>query len=546
MNQLSQGSGDDFSSGSSMTQERYLRRQWKLFKPHLPRSDSLPDLSLIPPERPLFTCETCNFSNTIIDLCLWCPLPTDSHEQSPRSSYRRRRVSAPALMLCWQSTRQRPEKPHTQTMLTRSNSPSTRPAMSENRNILPRRMLPSVKEDDDLNDHEERVTVAHMSSSAPSDNSTGSHQTGESASCYRSRRTRVADSAAGVGREISSVTSRLAPLDSSRVSASGVRVPAHSRPDIHRAMTDVMPPTPPLRRKKSHLVLHMSAPPASRAPSISVPPSPTARQRPQSQPPSNTPINQTTQRLPITNLAQHRRARSQTHPEWHHEIQLGHPNRPYYTALRKDMSSPLPPSPDTHMVDFASSHPHPQASAFAFAPSSPSSGSCNQSRASSPVFYPGPYPASFSDDSHELSTTDSYTQSQFSSTSVAVPFTPFGVILPPPTDHTTTVTATTTAATGLNHSSPSGIRISSLTSSLKSKFRRNSEQVTMFSKSAEIELRLALAREVGQLRPNDNGYDKGYVYQSGGGIGMMNVKMYLRRLSREVKDFLVVGRRSSI
>ncbi|EIW83586.1 hypothetical protein CONPUDRAFT_162957 [Coniophora puteana RWD-64-598 SS2] len=77
------------------TPRRYMRREWKRTKPHLPRSDSLPNLRLVP-ARPLFACARCGFANTLVPLCLWCAWTTQGaarafEEAMPRA----RRLSAP-------------------------------------------------------------------------------------------------------------------------------------------------------------------------------------------------------------------------------------------------------------------------------------------------------------------------------------------------------------------------------------------------------------------------------------------------------------------
>jgi len=155
------------------------------------------------------------------------------------------------------------------------------------------------------------------------------------------------------------------------------------------------------------------------------------------------------------------------------------------------------------------------------------------SRASSPTFYP-PYPASFSDDSHELELSSAEFSSHLSHSSstsaAAVPtsFTPFGLVIPgpfPPTD---------TAAVGKLSSPP----FTNLGFQLKNlKLRRNSHSRNdSFSKSDEMKLRLALAREVGGGM--DVRVDKGYVYQGG---SMANVKLHLKRLSRGLKDLVMIN-----
>jgi len=105
------------------TPRRYLRREWKRNKPvsdrllswrrrgtiissrciaalilqHLRASDSLPSLRLCP-NRPLFVCARCGFSNTLIPMCLWCAWSSAAakskfEEKLPRP----RRMSAPSM-----------------------------------------------------------------------------------------------------------------------------------------------------------------------------------------------------------------------------------------------------------------------------------------------------------------------------------------------------------------------------------------------------------------------------------------------------------------
>ncbi|KAH7907710.1 hypothetical protein BJ138DRAFT_1159480 [Hygrophoropsis aurantiaca] len=81
------------------TPRRYRRREWKRNKPHLPRSDSLPNLHLHPRRlgRPLFTCARCGFANALIPLCLWCAWTSEEATRAyERGLPRVRRLSAPA------------------------------------------------------------------------------------------------------------------------------------------------------------------------------------------------------------------------------------------------------------------------------------------------------------------------------------------------------------------------------------------------------------------------------------------------------------------
>ncbi|KAG8212960.1 hypothetical protein J3R82DRAFT_11326 [Butyriboletus roseoflavus] len=93
----------------SVTPQRYLQRQWKRNKPHLPPSDSLPALRLCP-NRPLFVCAQCGFANAWIPLCLWCEwTSTEATKQFEANLPRPRRMSAPSMAVpAPKKVRQRP------------------------------------------------------------------------------------------------------------------------------------------------------------------------------------------------------------------------------------------------------------------------------------------------------------------------------------------------------------------------------------------------------------------------------------------------------
>ncbi|KAF8274695.1 hypothetical protein EI94DRAFT_1782242 [Lactarius quietus] len=77
---------------------RFLRREWKRYKPHLAKSTSLPQLELVPANRPLFTCERCGFSNVYIPLCLWCTWTSSDAASAFKAATprRSRRISSPS------------------------------------------------------------------------------------------------------------------------------------------------------------------------------------------------------------------------------------------------------------------------------------------------------------------------------------------------------------------------------------------------------------------------------------------------------------------
>ncbi|KIK97023.1 hypothetical protein PAXRUDRAFT_260195 [Paxillus rubicundulus Ve08.2h10] len=85
--------------GMPITSRRYLQRQWKRNKPHLPPSDSLPTLRLCP-KRPLFVCARCGFANAWIPLCLWCEWSSaEATKQFESNMPRPRRLSAPCKVV---------------------------------------------------------------------------------------------------------------------------------------------------------------------------------------------------------------------------------------------------------------------------------------------------------------------------------------------------------------------------------------------------------------------------------------------------------------
>ncbi|KAI6039863.1 hypothetical protein EDC04DRAFT_2681984 [Pisolithus marmoratus] len=77
---------------------------------HLPPSDSLPILCLCP-NRPLFVCRRCGFSNTWIPLCLWCKWTSaEATKEFENNTPRSRRLSTPAKILSSRVDRPRPPR----------------------------------------------------------------------------------------------------------------------------------------------------------------------------------------------------------------------------------------------------------------------------------------------------------------------------------------------------------------------------------------------------------------------------------------------------
>ncbi|KAJ7672236.1 hypothetical protein DFH06DRAFT_88666 [Mycena polygramma] len=79
------------------TGPRILHREWKVFKPYLPKSTSLPAMKLLPRDRPRYSCCRCGFVNFYnIPLCVWCGTDSESAVRAfERTVPRTRTTSAP-------------------------------------------------------------------------------------------------------------------------------------------------------------------------------------------------------------------------------------------------------------------------------------------------------------------------------------------------------------------------------------------------------------------------------------------------------------------
>ncbi|KAI0635879.1 hypothetical protein C8Q77DRAFT_599566 [Trametes polyzona] len=65
---------------------------------HPRRSDSLPCLKLAPENRPYFVCQTCQFPNVLCELCPWCLCRCEVAEVAALVAVVRRRLSSPTLL----------------------------------------------------------------------------------------------------------------------------------------------------------------------------------------------------------------------------------------------------------------------------------------------------------------------------------------------------------------------------------------------------------------------------------------------------------------
>ncbi|KAF9647889.1 hypothetical protein BDM02DRAFT_3129468 [Thelephora ganbajun] len=56
----------------SVSQTRYLHREWNRRSPEVRKYHSVPVLRLVPSDRPLFFCDNCCSANFYVPICLWC------------------------------------------------------------------------------------------------------------------------------------------------------------------------------------------------------------------------------------------------------------------------------------------------------------------------------------------------------------------------------------------------------------------------------------------------------------------------------------------
>jgi len=261
---------------------RFLRREWKRYKPHLAKSTSLPQLELVPANRPLFTCERCGFSNVYIPLCLWCTWTSSDAASAFKAATprRSRRISSPSKAV-WKAETCGIREDH------RSREPPTTlsgPTASFKSSLTTDAKSAIAVQPVAQYDPVVKATVGALRTSD------ADHQRKPSA--LRIRRGLPAASVV--------VPSRYPIMTTTIISSDSPHAPPRSGDIKHTAHPFSLPPlfsqpTPTLRRKH-HMTFPGENSPRTRV--LDVPP------------PQHTPVS------PVT------------------PVRLGHPSRPYYTAIR--------------------------------------------------------------------------------------------------------------------------------------------------------------------------------------------------------------------
>lgn len=291
-------------SDDLMARGRFLRREWKRYKPHLAKSTSLPELDLVPANRPLFTCERCGFSNVYIPLCLWCtwtsPDATSAFKAAtPRRS---RRISSPSKAV-WKADacnlRREDRQIQAPPMTPSGPKASFRPSVTTDALDNPAKPAPAAKPG--VQSDQNRVVRATGGALRGSD---ADHPRKPSA--LRIRR--------GLPAATVVVPTRYPIMTTTIVSSGSPHTAPVSRDVKHAAHPFSLPPllTPPTRtlRRKHHMTFPGEKSKRSlRSRVLDVPP------------PLPTPVS---------------------------PVRLGHPSRPYYTAIRPHLNNGVNISrPDT-------------------------------------------------------------------------------------------------------------------------------------------------------------------------------------------------------
>ncbi|KIK03020.1 hypothetical protein K443DRAFT_677175 [Laccaria amethystina LaAM-08-1] len=332
---------------------RYLKRDWNHKKPHLAKYSSLPTLQLTPTERPIFQCQQCGFINTLISICLWCCWTSDAaHDQFHRSAPRRpRRISAPprvttpnitlnsrpipdAIGNITTSVRPSINRHHLQTTTDQSQSQIRSPTKTPRLRLS----IPSLPSQSDVDRSTTTSKSSRFSLFLDFNNNAGRPDSNQHTHTH--------------ARETMKKT-----LDddddeehTSPISGGGGGGESHQRTlrrkrrinIVEQAQLDVSSSGPiaisfdlELKEKEKEKEDESRISFDHNLESMRYPAS---KELPQTPPPSSSPIlpPPSSSSSPPSSSSQ-----TQTTPT---SIRIGHPNRPYYTAIRKNMSPPASPS----------------------------------------------------------------------------------------------------------------------------------------------------------------------------------------------------------
>ncbi|GLB44865.1 hypothetical protein LshimejAT787_1802020 [Lyophyllum shimeji] len=394
---------------------RFYGREWKRNKPHLPKSTSLPIFKLLPIDRPVFTCRQCGFLNTLVPLCLWCCWTSDAaHREFEESMPRARRVSGPPRVF-WKSATSSLASP----MASGSNSISAaalpRSALETKSNLLadgmPTLQHPPIRitrthhrrppNPESMPDHVtyrrdargitssgatavETVNVTNATPLGPalqlrrprwSDGSARKFKGGEAGITPRRRPSSHLPSlrhsrSTGVDRRTPMHLIRTVSTKSLRSTHIVIDFKAlHDSYDFKLESGELSPKSAPtqrtLRRKRRVSLFRTSTPsPLPQSRPLSAFTSNSAIDAPSAFPTPDASVHKHVLSAPIhepnRNTLTH--ARSGSQPT--NTVRLGHPSRPYYTAIRPNMSLSRPSSPASASAPRSQSPTQPPPTSF--------------------------------------------------------------------------------------------------------------------------------------------------------------------------------------
>lgn len=268
----------------------------------------MPELELVPAYRPLFTCQQCGFSNVYIPLCLWCkwssPEAADAFKSA--TSRRGRRISGPGR-ITWepdlQDSRSRGQRPTTLPM----DHPNLESFRGSEPAVATNHTLPSPALAVRPHHHCDRDSIVKATVRATSHLIT---ELPQKTCALRVRRGLPATSVVVPSRYPTTTIPTIPPSCSNTAS-----MPERVRHTNNHPLSlpPIVTPSRTLRRKH-----HMTFP----------------RQKSSRSLRSWTPAISPPQPAPVTSVAR-----------------LGHPSRPYYTAIRPHLNnggvSPRPNTPTT-------------------------------------------------------------------------------------------------------------------------------------------------------------------------------------------------------
>ncbi|KAH9850284.1 hypothetical protein C2E23DRAFT_870012 [Lenzites betulinus] len=334
----------------SIQRPRILLRELRKRR-HPRHSDSLPCLKLAPENRPFFVCQACQFPNVLCELCPWCLCRC---EVAALVAVVRRRLSSPALLNDAQKAQLArierrgggalDEPPRVRA--TRATASGDLPDSACARGRAPESVESESAVDDRVRRGHRNVVLysaADVVATATADATlqpfldeiAATHLENVSSDLERTAREGAAQFTPPPTPAARTVRPATTPL---RMSTRNVDLPEYSEPRTPScAPPSPVPHTPSLRRKRRMSILRQRSSCSLRRRATT--PSPTMIHRRTETAPSPS-ASPRTSKAPTVRF-------SSPPPSCEQDVPLGHPQRPLYTAIRKNMLRPASPAPSS-------------------------------------------------------------------------------------------------------------------------------------------------------------------------------------------------------